>query len=74
MGFLKWSMTAVDAGSLRPDIISDQFPVLWYVFIHLFLSLGGGWGGGEGGGGGGGGGPHHSLLKKKEELCDCEIL
>ena len=33
-------MTAVDAGSLRPDIVSDQFPVLWCVFIHLFLSLG----------------------------------
>ena len=40
MGFLKWSMTAVDAGSLRPDIVSDQFPVLWCVFMDLFLSLG----------------------------------
>ena len=62
VGFLKWSMTAVDAGSLRPDIVSDQFPVLWCVFIHLFLS--GGWRGE----GGWGGGVHHSPFKKKEAL------
>lgn len=42
VGFLKWSMMGVDSGSIRPDIISDKFPVLWCVFFTLLLCRGDG--------------------------------
>ncbi|KAK7114049.1 uncharacterized protein [Littorina saxatilis] len=34
VGFLKWSMTGVDAGSVRPDVVADKFPVLWKKYLE----------------------------------------